>query len=335
MITIFTAPKPFTGEIGRLQRNAIWSWLALGPEVEVLLVGEEDGMARAAAELGVRMLPEIDRNPEGTPLVSSVFRRGAQAARHDLLCYANADILFFPDLLTAVSRVRDRFRRFLVVGQRWDLEMEEEWRLEDFSEEGKREALLERAQRHPRSGSDYFVFTSDQYRDMPDFALGRSGWDNWMIYAGRASGVPVVDGSEAITVLHQDHDYGHLPGGESHYRLPESRRNVALAGGREMMFTLDDTTWRLTPEGLERKPWWAPGSGRRIESSLYALLGPGAASRMARLLLHPVESLRYFTSRLANGGEGTDGAGLAVEAEPSSSPVIESGTPDRSESHEV
>ena len=56
MLTIFTAPKPFTNpHIDLIQRNAIRSWVALGPEVEVLLIGEEEGLAEAARELGVRM----------------------------------------------------------------------------------------------------------------------------------------------------------------------------------------------------------------------------------------------------------------------------------------
>jgi hypothetical protein len=54
LITIFSAPKPFTNpHIARIQRNAIRSWAMLAPEAEVVLLGEEDGLAQAAAELGV------------------------------------------------------------------------------------------------------------------------------------------------------------------------------------------------------------------------------------------------------------------------------------------
>ena len=30
---------------------------------------------------------------------------------------------------------------------------------------------------------------------MPDFAIGRAGWDNWMIYHARQQGWPVIDGT--------------------------------------------------------------------------------------------------------------------------------------------
>jgi hypothetical protein len=41
LITLFSAPKPFTDpHIAMIQRNAIYSWTLL-PDVEVILLGEE------------------------------------------------------------------------------------------------------------------------------------------------------------------------------------------------------------------------------------------------------------------------------------------------------
>jgi len=58
MLTIFTAPKPFTDpHLDLIQRNAIRSWRDLGPLVEVLLIGDEAGMQGAALDLQVRQLP--------------------------------------------------------------------------------------------------------------------------------------------------------------------------------------------------------------------------------------------------------------------------------------
>ncbi len=67
-LTIFTAPKPFTNpHIAMIQRNAIHSWLSLGAEVEVILLGQEEGLADFAAEcaaagLPLKHLPEVARN---------------------------------------------------------------------------------------------------------------------------------------------------------------------------------------------------------------------------------------------------------------------------------
>ncbi|MGQ9834042.1 MAG: glycosyl transferase family 2, partial [Candidatus Villigracilaceae bacterium] len=71
LLTLFSAPKPFTDpHIAVIQRNAIQSWLRL-PDVEVILLGDEAGLAQVAAEFGVKHLPEVACNPSGTPLISS------------------------------------------------------------------------------------------------------------------------------------------------------------------------------------------------------------------------------------------------------------------------
>ena len=58
MLTIFSPPKPFQGKIDVIQRNAIGSWIALGDEVEVILVGDEIGISDVASEYGVGHIEE-------------------------------------------------------------------------------------------------------------------------------------------------------------------------------------------------------------------------------------------------------------------------------------
>ena len=126
-ITIFTAPKPFKDpHISLIQRNAIESWTNLGDEVEVLMLGDEEGMAEVAAELGVRHIPDVRVNDHGTPLVSSLFDVARGEGRGPYLAYVNADILLMPDILEATKTTADQFDRFLMVGQRWDLSVTEQ-----------------------------------------------------------------------------------------------------------------------------------------------------------------------------------------------------------------
>jgi hypothetical protein len=332
VITLFSAPKPFHGHIDLIQRNALASWLALGEDLEILLVGDEDGMDEVAAGFGVRHVLAVERNELGTPLLHSVFEQAESVGKGPVYCYANADIVFLPDLLEAVERVRRRFERFMLVGQRWDVDVTRP--LAGGTEEVHDRLLRwkERARLHRPAGSDYFVYQGISFGAMPPFALGRAGWDNWMIYAARAAGVPVIDATTALTALHQNHDYGHLPGGQAHYRLPESARNVDLAGGREMIFTLPDATWILDPAGLQPKPWWAPSIRRRLETGLYTRFGSTLASRLVRLLLHPITTLTYFGRRaIGRAGRGaTPAAG-----EPDQAPMVESTAPNRSKPDEV
>src|ERR1041384_2312036 len=102
MLTLYTIPKPFRDHIGVIQRNAIHSWTRLRPRCEIILFGDDAGVAAAAAELGVRHVPAIARNEYGTPLVSDVFAQAQRLATHELLCYINADIILTGDFLPAV-----------------------------------------------------------------------------------------------------------------------------------------------------------------------------------------------------------------------------------------
>ncbi|NBC18953.1 MAG: hypothetical protein GVY18_16755, partial [Bacteroidetes bacterium] len=53
MLTLFTIPKPFAGHIGVIQRNALESWRRLDSDVEIILCGDDAGVAKTADALGV------------------------------------------------------------------------------------------------------------------------------------------------------------------------------------------------------------------------------------------------------------------------------------------
>jgi len=125
MLTLLAFPKPFCGHIKLIQRNAIGSWARLRPECEIILFGDEEGTAEVAKEFGLLHVSEVARNECGTPLLSDVFEKGKQRAKHDLLCYVNCDIILKRDFLPAVKRVSEWNRRFLMVGECWNLDVAE------------------------------------------------------------------------------------------------------------------------------------------------------------------------------------------------------------------
>ena len=241
-----------------IQRNAIRSWVELGEDVQVVLLGDEAGAAEIATELGVSYLPKAERNRNGTPLISSLFELGRSVNSSPLLAYVNADILLLPDFLTTAREISNRVKDFLVVGQRWDLQVDEPI---DFSK-GWAERLAAECDRagklHSRRGSDYFIFPRQCFLSIPDFAIGRAGWDNWMLYEARQRGWKLIDASSSIRIIHQNHDYSHLPGGKPHYHLPETDENVRLAGGKRHIFLLQDVNWCFRLNRLSRpKMTWA------------------------------------------------------------------------------
>ncbi len=253
MLTIFTVPKPFDGHIGVIQRNAIRSWNAVQPKGQVLLIGDEAGTAEAAAELGAQHLPEVTRNELGTPLLDSVFATAESAAEHDLLCYTNADIMFSPDLVDTAERVSDTWRRFLVVGRAWNLDVEEELAFDNgLWDADLRSRIDQEGADREEWAIDYFAYPRGALGRLPPFAVGRPAWDNWMIYRARSLGVPVVDASSALLAVHQNHGYGHVREATGDkWQGPEAEQNRELLGGREReSFSLHDATHRLTRDAL-------------------------------------------------------------------------------------
>ncbi|HNQ50815.1 MAG TPA: hypothetical protein PKL03_05200 [Candidatus Omnitrophota bacterium] len=255
MITIFSIPKPFTGSTGMIQRNAIGSWRALGDDVEILLYGNETGVSNAAADYRAVHYPDIKTNEHGTPLVSAAFRSAHGNARRSILMYANADIILLPDLVRALKRLAQG--RFFCVGRRWDLDVGRDIPFEDSAWPDRMRRLITSSGRlHGYSGIDYMIFPRDLRIDMPDFAVGRQGWDNWVLWRVKRMGVPIYDCTDAITVVHQNHDYAHSRYGQKE-RVggPETRKNYRLAGGFSQMLSIRESDWLFTRTGLRRLPF--------------------------------------------------------------------------------
>jgi hypothetical protein len=254
-VTLFTVPKPFRGHIGVIQRNAIGSWLRLGPNCEVVLFGDEEGADEAAHELGVRHVPTVVRNEFGTPLLSSVFDQVGALAQEGALCYVNSDIVLLDDFVPALRRVQARRSRYLMIGECWDSALD--WTV-DFDDGGWRDRLRELVTTtgHLRGkwGIDYFAFPSGLYGNVPPFAIGRAWFDNWLVWRARHLGAAVIDATPAVTAIHQRHDYAHVSGGQDWaYKGPEATENLRIAGGRGRVGSIRDAPYVLTRTRFRRR----------------------------------------------------------------------------------
>lgn len=277
MLTLFSIPKPFSGHVGMIQRNAIRSWRAL-PGCQVVLLGDDPGVEAAAEELGVEWGGAPPRSPWGTPYLAGAFALAISRARHDTVCWVNADILLGPDLPVAAGRLRGA-RPYLAVGERHDLDVTHEI---DFTRSTWREELLLSvgpATPHGSTGIDYFMFPRASWpRELPQLIVGRPGWDNWMICWALAARIDLVNVSASVLALHQNHGYGHVPQGRGAWEGPEADWNRELLGGPRLALDLRDATHELRagedspPRVCERslRRWWRglPARHRRAYVAL-------------------------------------------------------------------
>jgi hypothetical protein len=269
LIILFSAPKPFTDpHIATIQRNAIRSWTLLS-DVEVILLGEEIGLAETARELGVKHLPNVARNESGTPLISSMLqlaRDASERSHSDLLCIVNTDMLLMSDFVQAAKQVKSQKSNFVLLSQRWDLDVTKPIEFTEGWQNRLRSTVHGQGQLHRPAGSDFFLFPKSCYTEVPNFAIGRAGWDNWMIYKARKEKWPVIDCTPSVMIVHQNHDYSHLPGGKSHHEHPETNENIRIAGGQAAIrYTILDSTHQLVGGKLARPKMSALRFQRGVE----------------------------------------------------------------------
>jgi len=251
MLTLFTTAKPFEGHSGIIQRNALKSWTMLHPDVEVILFGDEPGSADVSRELGLRHEPEVKRHESGMKYLNHLFARAQEIGSHPYLCYSNSDIVLMSDFWEGFQKTLEWKQSFLLVAQRWDTDVT--WKL-DFGgeawEQRLRQLALSQGMRQTYHFVDFFVFPKGLYDRVPPFLLGRSAWDNWLVWKALSTPVPVVDGTDFFVAVHQNHDYGYHPQGKKGTNEDDlAMRNIYLAGNGSELRNLVDATHKLTQEG--------------------------------------------------------------------------------------
>ena len=154
--------------------------------------------------------------------------------------YANADVLFDESLILTLQMLLDKKLEIepLVIGRRTNYNVGPNEHFYDFK--NVRQAMSERsAKLFIKDAQDYFITTRHGYpwRDMPDFLIGRVGYDNWLVKDALIHYRYVIDATSTVTCLHQtgsDGDYA----GFHHTFFKDVNRQLA---GPKFTFTLGKT----------------------------------------------------------------------------------------------
>lgn len=243
MITIFTTTKDFVGINRSNQLNAIRSWLESSFKPQVVVFGIKNELNDLVETKGLVMVDQISVSPTGAPLASEMFDAVSRISKFDICCYMNADIILTDSFFETVQLLaRNLKERYLLVGERLDVHVNEEI---SFSKEWEKDFSLKYSNElkiHRPDGSDFFVFPKGQYSkaNMPLLHIGRPGWDLWMIYHSRKSHYRTIDISQTVRVIHQNHDYSHKQHVYSSVADdPEANVNLALIpADAKYLFTL-------------------------------------------------------------------------------------------------
>jgi len=276
-LAIFTTCKPFTGKFATLQRNALQSWALIRPRCEILVFGDEPGVAEICRELSLRQIPNVARSEHGTPLLDALFESAQHETSAPVLACVNADIMLTSAIVTATETARRRYARFLLITRRWNVDLERAW---DFEAPEWESALVDYARSHgiqePLGGGvDVFAYPRGMWGPLPPFAIGRGRWDSAIIYEARRLAIPVIDASPLVTCLHPNHHYSdQIRSTPAGYVGPDGERNERLLGGAEFIFSSLNATHILEPAGIRRNIDLHPRRTLRRLATLPALYRP-------------------------------------------------------------
>jgi ADP-heptose:LPS heptosyltransferase len=310
VISFFTSLKPFRGTTGVQQRNALRSWRASIPDCEIIVFGAVEGGEDLLAELEATYRPDIECNEFGTPLISAMFADAQRIGRHSVLCYINGDIILLSGFAGAIAQLT-RWRMFAAVGQCWGLDLTKPI---DFLRTGwdtdLRASVMTRGKIRSVTAMDFFAFRRGAVGQLPPFAIGRPAWDNYLVKHLLSRRIPVVDLSLATKIVHQNHDYAHIPQGcGSVWEGPEATRNYEVADQGDAGFvpghySVRNAQWLLinrvvVPALSPSRVWWRcrPAIPFSVHKLLYlASLLPRSGTSLRRLMDFYVSTLffRFF-----------------------------------------
>ena len=208
MITLFATPKNFNGIFKNIQLNALRSWRALSPDIQIIIFGDSKGSKDASQKINAEYIPNVKCSPQGTPYLSDLFQQADNLARFSIMTFINADIILPKNFLEVAINVSQNFKKFLMVGHRLDMDVNS---IIDFknSENNKYfwQLVDKQSIRHAPSGIDYFVYNKNLWGNLPDFIIGRPGYDNWLIWKARRRLIPITDATESVKAVHQNHHF--------------------------------------------------------------------------------------------------------------------------------
>jgi len=254
MITLFATPKNFTGIFNDIQLNAIRSWRALSKDIQIIILGDSKGSEKAAREINAEYIPVVRSTTTGVPYLSDLFKQAEKQAKYDVMTFINADIILPSNFLDYIPLLSKQFNKFLMVGHRWDMDVNKQIDFKNKAEINKFWISAKNSsQMHECTGIDYFIFKKHQWTRIPDFAIGRPGYDNWLIWNARRHFIPVIDASDYVKAIHQNHDFNfhNLTADPKIILEEDGLNNIKIHGNRTL--NLLDTNYYLEENKIIKK----------------------------------------------------------------------------------
>ena len=218
IVTLFTTFKVAASR-NDMNMNTLRLWASLRPAVRSVLFyteGDDGSFLENARSLGWLTYP-TPKLREGIPVLKDMFKYVIDhvTPKSAFIGYANSDVVFTEDLnrtLSYISHInwyRMNGQGLLLIGQRYDVLIDTLKPIQGPIGIEQSNALRATHKNGTIFLIDYFITTSTgfPFDSLPDFVVGKPGYDNWIVSKSLEWQIRVIDCTKTIMALHQIRKY--------------------------------------------------------------------------------------------------------------------------------
>jgi len=224
-----------------IHNRLIRNWAALGPDLDPVLfvpVTEYNTSSwintATSNNWTVRVLYALRSN---LPILTAMFKDAIARSRSPFIGYANADILFDRSLILTLCSLNQRLNlaneTILIIGRRRNvdivkIDLGSGYNLTKIS-------LMDRIKPFHGMAQDYFITTRRglSWKEIPDFVVGRNGYDNWLVAKALDWNITLIDASRTVLALHQSGIDGYMSGSKT---VAKETKYINLRLGRGVRY---------------------------------------------------------------------------------------------------
>lgn len=216
MISFITAFKKFKKSYSMIQHSAMYSWKANG--IKVVVPMNEIGVKEACEGYqNITLISDVKRGRElgfhtQSPIVKDLIVKALPYIDTPMVGLINSDIIILENFAQQVQKIFDKYGYDVyMVGSRHDIQLTG---YANTPETYKKVQQQKRTFYDDSTSSDIFITSKFQWRkiinEMPEFILGRYSYDNFLHMQGELLQLNKFNCSEALTILHCQHDLEHI-----------------------------------------------------------------------------------------------------------------------------
>jgi hypothetical protein len=206
-IVFVTIPRSFKYPYLNSQLNTINAIKRYNPDSKIVLYSDDPGVYDFANNNNC-IAPSIVKKNGHLPLVNCALIFANDLFPESYVCFINSDILVLTNLNNILETMSIKFKKYMCICYRTEVIVNKVMNDNDFVQILNNTDNLNNGK---HTAMDFFLLSPGLVNDieMPNFSVGRPGWDSWLSCRIRRLSIPLIDISNVVTIAHQDHPQVH------------------------------------------------------------------------------------------------------------------------------